>query len=144
MEVFYRVTHLLTNLGWVDVDFGCSTLLTGSAWADWPNWLSSWARWWNIPNKSQPNLGSPGDVSPCICCLRDTKIGRYLSNSHIPGGAATCSEVFIKCFLRAPRLLGCTAAAMLPKQARGTFRKHVTKPLEQVAAPPNGILQFPE
>ena len=30
-----------------------------------------------------------------------------------------------------------TAAAMLPKQARGTFRKHVKKPSEQVAAPPS-------
>ena len=43
----YRVTHLLANLGWVDFDFGCSTLclvllgLMGS----WQNWLSSWARW---------------------------------------------------------------------------------------------------
>ena len=26
---------------------------------------------------------------------------------------------------------------MLPKQARGTFRKHITKPPEQVAAPPS-------
>ena len=26
---------------------------------------------------------------------------------------------------------------MLPKQARGTFRKHVTKPSEQVATPPS-------
>ena len=43
---------------------------------------------------------------------------------------------FVKCFRRVPRLLGCTAAAMLPKQARGTFRKHTTKPSEQVAAPP--------
>ena len=23
------------------------------------------ARWWNIPNQSQPNPGLPGDVSPC-------------------------------------------------------------------------------
>ena len=53
------------------------------------------------------------------------------------GGAATCSEGFVKCFLRVPRLLGCTAAAMLPKQATGAFRKHITKPLEQVAAPPS-------
>ena len=53
------------------------------------------------------------------------------------GGAATCTEGFVNCFLRVPRLLGCTAAAMLPKQARGTYRKHATKPLEQVAAPPS-------
>ena len=28
---------------------------------------------------------------------------------------------------------------MLPKQARGTFRKHITKPLEQVATPPTTL-----
>ena len=33
------------------------------------------------------------------------------------------------------RQLGCTAAVMLHKQARWTFRKHITKPSEQVAAP---------
>ena len=32
-------------------------------------------------------------------------------------------------------MLGCTAAAMLPLQARGTFRKHTTKPSEQVTHP---------
>ena len=59
----YRVTHLLANLGLVDFDFGCSTLcLMGN----WQNWLSTWARWWNIPNQSQPNPGSPGDGPPCI------------------------------------------------------------------------------
>ena len=31
--------------------------------------------------------------------------------------------------------MGWTAAAMLPKQVRGTFRKHVTKPPPQPAAP---------
>ena len=30
---------------------------------------------------------------------------------------------------------------MLPKQARGTLRKHVTKPLEQVATPPSSTIQ---
>ena len=33
--------------------------------------------------------------------------------------------------------MGYTAAAMLPKQAGGTFRKHIKKPSEQVAAPPS-------
>ena len=32
--------------------------------------------------------------------------------------------------------MGCTAVAMLPKEARGTLGKHITKPSEQVAAPP--------
>ena len=26
---FYRVTHLVANLGWVDFDLGCSTILLG-------------------------------------------------------------------------------------------------------------------
>ena len=34
-----------------------------------------------------------------------------------------------------PRQLGRTAAAMLPKQGRGTSRKHVKKPFTQPAAP---------
>ena len=39
-------------------------------------------------------------------------------------------------------VLGYTAAAMPPKQARGTFSKHIAKPSEQVAAP-DCILLFP-
>ena len=43
----------------------------------------------------------------------------------------TCSEGFVQCFLRVPRLLGCTAAAMLPKQARETFIKPFAKLFSQ-------------
>ena len=57
------------------------------------------------------------------------------STSGLQSGAATCSEGCVTCFLEFPRPLGCTAAAMLPKQAWATFRKHITKPSEQVAAP---------
>ena len=65
--LLYRVTHLLANLGWVDCDFACSTLclILPGLMGNWQNWLSSWVRWWNIPNQNQPNPGSPGDVSPC-------------------------------------------------------------------------------
>ena len=58
----YRVTHLLANLGWVDFDLGCSTLclVLPGLMGNWQSWLSSWARWGNIPNQSQPNPGSPG------------------------------------------------------------------------------------
>ena len=41
-----------------------------------------------------------------------------------------------------PKPLGFTAAAMLPKQARGTLGKHITKPSEQVAAPPGIKIGF--
>ena len=62
----------------------------------------------------------------CIKCPKRYQVGQLL----VPRG-------FVKCFLRVTRLLGCTAAAMLPKQARGTFRKHVRKPSEHVAASPS-------
>ena len=67
----YRVTHL-ANLGCVDFDFGCSTLSLAlpGLMGNWQNWLSNWARWWTIPNQSQPNRGSPGDPSPCRSVAR--------------------------------------------------------------------------
>ena len=67
LSVVYRVTHLLANMGWVGLDFGCSTLclVLPGLMGYWQNWLSSWARCLNIPNQSQPNPDLPGDVSPC-------------------------------------------------------------------------------
>ena len=51
------------------------------------------------------------------------------------GGAATHSEGFITYFLKVPlACLGSMAAAVQPNSL-GTLRKHLTKPLEQVAAP---------
>ena len=45
LTTYYRKAHLQANLGWVDFDFGCSTLclvLPGLI-GNWQNWLSSWA-----------------------------------------------------------------------------------------------------
>ena len=45
------------RLGFVDVDFESSTvcpILLGLM-GIWQKWLSTWARWWNIPNQSHPN-----------------------------------------------------------------------------------------
>ena len=55
----YRVTHLLADLGWVDLDFGCST----GRWAVLQ--LRCCPSKWNIPNPSQPNPDLRGDGSPC-------------------------------------------------------------------------------
>ena len=57
--------HGLANLGWVYLDFGCSTLylVLPGLMGNWQNWLR--ARWWNISNQSQPNRGSLGVGSPC-------------------------------------------------------------------------------
>ena len=37
----FRVTHLLANLGWVDLDFGCQTLclVLPGLMGNWQNWL---------------------------------------------------------------------------------------------------------
>ena len=52
------LNHLLANQGWVDLDFDrftvCPTQL--GLVGIWQKRLSSWARWWNIPNQSQPRF----------------------------------------------------------------------------------------
>ena len=45
--------------------------------------------------------------------------------------------LFSECFSES------TAAAMLPKQARRTYRKHITKPSKQVAVPPSVVATEP-
>ena len=46
----YRASHVLVDLGWIDLDLGSS-----------PGWWAAFvpsctqARWWNMPNLSQPN-----------------------------------------------------------------------------------------
>ena len=59
-EHIYRVTLLLANLGGVDFDFFCSTLclVLPGLMGNWQNWLSSWARWLNIPKSksTQPRF----------------------------------------------------------------------------------------
>ena len=59
--ILYRVTHLVANLGWVDYDLGCSTILLGQKVAT----VAATSQG-NSPNLSQPNPGSPPDGSPCI------------------------------------------------------------------------------
>ena len=95
----YWVFHLVWVVGWVDFDFGSSMAckILHEQIGIWPNCQTTQPRW---------------------------DILYWSGQELIPGGSATCSEGFVNCFLRVPRLLGWTAAAMMPKQARGTFRKH--------------------
>ena len=60
----YRVTHLLADLGWVDLDFGCST----GRWAVLQCGAAQ-ARHGNIPNPIKPDPGPRGDGSPCTYLL---------------------------------------------------------------------------
>ena len=64
---YYSVTHLLANFGWIDFDLGCSTILPScsASSANFPSAQAEPGRGWNSQNQSQPNPGSPGDVSPC-------------------------------------------------------------------------------
>ena len=69
MIFIYRVTHLLANLGWVGL-FWLFHPLPGSACADVKlaepaEQLCKMVEHQNFPNQSQPNRGSPGDVSQC-------------------------------------------------------------------------------
>ena len=74
--LLYRETHLLANLGWVDYDLGCSTILpscSGSS-ANFPSAQAEPLRGWNSQNQSQPNWGLPGDGSSCIMNSADNSI----------------------------------------------------------------------
>ena len=67
----YRVTHVLANLGWVDLDFGCSTLclvLLGLM-GNWQIWLNNWVRWFIIIDQIQPNKNIRADAPPCTRVL---------------------------------------------------------------------------
>ena len=61
---FYRVAHLLADLGWVD-----SVLRSSQAGGPLLQLSTAQARWWNILNLSQPNPGPRGDGPPCRCSL---------------------------------------------------------------------------
>ena len=63
----YRVVHLLANLGWVDFDLGCSTILPScsASSANFSSVKAEIGRGWNSQNQSRPNPGSPGDGPPC-------------------------------------------------------------------------------
>ena len=61
--------------------------------------------------------------------------------SLVLGGAATCSEGLVKCFLlSSPCLLGQHGSCSIANRS-GTPRKQLTKPLEQVAAPHSTYVQ---
>ena len=53
----YRGTHLLANLGWVDFDLECSTILPScsTSSANFPSAQAEPGRGWNNKNQSQPN-----------------------------------------------------------------------------------------
>ena len=60
----------------------------------------------------------------------------------ILGGAATCSEGFVNCFLRVPQAVRLYYSCHTT-QARGNFKiLHLTKPLEHVDAPPSSKAQL--
>ena len=66
-QLLYWVRHLLANLGLVDFDLGCSTILPtySASSVNFPVSQTELGIGWNSTNQSQPNLGSSGDAPPC-------------------------------------------------------------------------------
>ena len=66
----HRMNHHLADLGWVDLDFECSTaclILLGLVGV-WQKLMGSWTRWWNTLIKVKPTqvheqMGHPVHVS---------------------------------------------------------------------------------
>ena len=52
-----------------------------------------------------------------------------LTETDILGGAATCSEGFVLCFLKVPLACWGSMAAAVQPNSLGTLRKRLTKPL---------------
>ena len=67
MQIIYREGHLLGLLCWVDLDSGCSTLslILLGLMGNGQNWLSSWVRWSNIIDQTQPNPIIRADAPLC-------------------------------------------------------------------------------
>ena len=66
-STLYRVTHLLANLGWFDLDLGCSTILPScsASSAKFPSAQAEPGRGWNSQNPSQQNPVSAHFGTPC-------------------------------------------------------------------------------
>ena len=67
-------------------------------------------------------------------------ISNNIKEQDVPGGAAIFFEGFVNTFLKVPQAIGQYCSCHAAQQARGTFRKHISKPSEQVAAPPSSYL----
>ena len=64
--VFYRVAHLFVHLGWVDLEFENSTVLSNcpAAPAKFPPAQAESGRQWYTQISSQPNPGARPDEPP--------------------------------------------------------------------------------
>ena len=68
---------------------------------------------------------------PDDACNRANALFTHTWTWRAQSGAATCSTSLVRCFLSVPQ-----AAASKPQRfACGTLRRHLSKPLEQAAAP---------
>ena len=82
-QVQYRVIPLPQDLGWVDLDFGCSTVcpILPRLIGIWQKWLCSWARRWNPQIKVNPTqvLGQMNlRVGDAKCPLPHLSTGRSI------------------------------------------------------------------
>ena len=64
-----------------------------------------------------------GDTSGCSQGSVDIKTQVLFSVKSIPGGAGTCSEGFVKCFLRIPQAVGLHCSCHAAQASKGNFQK---------------------
>ena len=140
-------------LGWLW--FGCSTILPShpAASAKFPSAQAESGRQWNTPNSSHAYQSTSiwNALHKAIAMFPQVIIPVYKqsgpSSRRQPFvdiemrvvllyslGLQVVKKVLQHVFWKFHRQLGWTAAAMLPKQARGTVRKNFTKPFTQPAA----------
>ena len=63
-RVEYRVAHLVANLGWVDLDFECSTVCKKNLLVLMGTWHKGLGKWVEHRNSSQQNPGPLPDRPP--------------------------------------------------------------------------------
>ena len=92
----------------------------------------------DFPEFNRKTVPGSEDVGRILAIRYDTKkLSNNVPTKSVLGGAATCSEGFVTCFLKVPlACLGGMEAAVEPNSL-GSLRKHFTKLSEQVAAPPD-------
>ena len=83
----YRVAHLVADLGWVDLDFECSTVcpIMSGLMGIWQKGLSKWAKWWKAeiqvnPTQIRDQMGHP--VWPFLFCHPQLKCMLHVNKGN--------------------------------------------------------------
>ena len=90
----------------------------------------------DFPEFNRKTVPGSEDVGRILAIRYDTKkLSNNVPTKSVLGGAATCSEGFVTCFLKVPlACLGCMAAAVQPNSL-GTLEKKIHKTFKTSGRP---------